>query len=171
MDFESLLPIVLGIIYLVSRFLKEKKKQQKQRPARPQSQQQGNQSLPQQSQAPKKKQFSFEEILKDFEKNLAGGELEEEKPLPVEEMEYEKAQPTQRTPDKKRSKYETFEGTSYETPEVLAQNRAEDDSFARNDNYRVKGEEEENEFISLLRQPDGAKKAIVLSEILNRKHF
>jgi len=52
----------------------------------------------------------------------------------------------------------------------LKKDRNEKTEFSRSENYTVK-EEEESEFIKILREPDGAKKAIVLSEIINRKYF
>lgn len=173
MDFESLLPIVIGIIYLINRVLKERKKQKQQRPAPPTGQRQTSQATPQKEAVPKKKPFTFDDILKEFEKNLAGEELVEEyeKPLPVEEIRHEKPRVVEVKQEKKPNIYQTYEGTSYETPEVLAEDRAEKEGFSRNENYAVKGQEEENEFIKLLREPGGPKNAIVLSEILNRKHF
>jgi len=172
MDFESLLPIAIGVIYLINRVLKERKKQKQKRSESPAGRQQTSQPTPQRGGAPKKKPFTFDDILKEFEKNLAGEEeFEQEKPLPVEEIRYNKPQPVSVKQEKKPNIYETFEGASYETPDVLAEDRSENEAFSRNENYKIMEEEEENEFIKLLREPDGPKKAIVLSEILNRKHF
>ncbi len=173
-NIENYFYIALAVIYIISRVIKASSKQkQQQRPApprQPQSVQTSGTSQPQQRTQPKKS-FSFEDILKEFEKNLAGEEYEEdERPLPVEEIRHEKPKPVKVEPANRPSIYETFEGTSYETPEVLEASRKEKEEFARSDNYTVH-EEEESEFIKMLRQPNGAKNAIVLSEIINRKYF
>jgi len=168
MDLENLLPIVLAAIYILSRFFKAKPKQGKsQKPVSPQK---ANNPVTMDKKPSKKKAFTFEDILKEFERNLAGEDMEEEKPLPVEDIEYEKPIPVTVEAENRPSKYESYEGTSYETPEFLKKDQSKIEVFSRNENYAVK-EEEESEFIKMLREPDGAKNAIVLSEIINRKYF
>jgi hypothetical protein len=168
MDLENLLPIVLAAIYILSRFFKAKPKQGKsQRPVTPQK---ANRPAAMDKKPSKKKAFTFEDILKEFEKNLAGEDIEEEKPLPVEDIEYERPKPVAVEAENHPSKYESYEGTSYETPEILKKDRNRKEEFSRSENYAVK-EEEESDFIKMLREPDGAKNAIVLSEIINRKYF
>jgi len=169
MDLESLLPIVLAVIYILSRFFKSKPNQKKtQRP--PVSTQQRQKPEVTDKRPPRKKPFTFEDILKEFEKNLSGDEFVEEKPKPIEELDYENQKSVTVEAESRPTKYESYEGTSYETPEVLKKDRNEKTEFSRSENYTVK-EEEESEFIKILREPDGAKKAIVLSEIINRKYF
>jgi len=164
MDLESLLPLLLAAIYIISRFLKSKPKQNA--PNRPIRQQQNDQP----DQAPtKKKAFSFEDILKEFEKNLAGEQYEEEKPLPVEGMHFDRPKPVPVVTEEKRSPYHSYEGMSLETKEYpVGPEKA--DEFERNEKYQMK-ETEVSDFVQMLRDPDGAKNAIVLSEIINRKYF
>jgi hypothetical protein len=46
----------------------------------------------------------------------------------------------------------------------------EEKDFERNEKYQMK-ETEVSDFVEMLRDPNGAKNAIVLSEIINRKYF
>ena len=168
MDLENLLPLVLAAIYILSRFFKAKPNQGKSK--KPISPQKTNRPVSVDNKPTKKKAFTFEDILKEFERNLSGEDMEEEKPLPVEDIEYEKPKPVTVEVEDRPSKYESYEGTSYETPEILKKDRSEKEEFSRSENYAVK-EEEESDFVKMLREPDGAKNAIVLSEIINRKYF
>jgi hypothetical protein len=163
MDLESLLPLLFAAIYIISRFLKSKRKQDA--PNRP---------APQQGQRPdtgptKKKAFSFEDILKEFEKNLAGEQIEEEKPLPVEPMHFDRPKPAPVVVEEKRSPYHSYEGMRYEdekSPVIVGKEK----DFERSEKYQLK-ETEVSDFVQILRDPNGAKNAIVLSEIINRKYF
>jgi hypothetical protein len=164
MDLENLLPLLFAAIYIISRFLKSKPKQNA--PNRPAQRQQGGQTA---ASPTRKKAFSFEDILKEFEKNLAGEQYEEEKPLPVEEMHFERSKPAPVVVEEKKSPYHSYEGMSYEDEEkpVLVEKEKE---FERNEKYQMK-ETELSDFVQMLRDPNGAKNAIVLSEIINRKYF
>jgi hypothetical protein len=117
----------------------------------------------------RKKAFSFEDILKEFEKNLAGEQIEDEKPLPVEQMHFDRPKPAPVVVEEKRSPYHSFEGMSYEDEQspVIVE---EEKDFERNEKYQMK-ETEVSDFVEMLRDPNGAKNAIVLSEIINRKYF
>jgi hypothetical protein len=44
------------------------------------------------------------------------------------------------------------------------------EDFERNQNYKLE-EVEESDFLRLLKAPNGARNAIVLGEIINRKYF
>jgi hypothetical protein len=168
-NLENYLYIALAVIYILSRVLKAKKQvpPQKQNPAQRQKQP----ARPIRQTQPRKA-FSFEDILKEFEKNLAGEQFEEEKPMPVEEIAYEK--PIQVKPPKPETKpyhspYESYEGTSYESPG----NRKEvikPEIFSRSEKYSLK-EDLASQYIKMLQNPEGFKNAIVLSEIINRKYF
>jgi hypothetical protein len=164
MDLESLLPLLFAAIYIISRFLKSKPKPGV--PNRPMPQQQGQQP---DTPPTRKKAFSFEDILKEFEKNLAGEQIEDEKPLPVEQMHFDRPKPAPVVVEEKRSPYHSFEGMSYEDEQspVIVE---EEKDFERNEKYQMK-ETEVSDFVEMLRDPNGAKNAIVLSEIINRKYF
>lgn len=166
MDLESLIPLLFAAIYIISRILKAKPKQDA--PGKPISPQQGRQPVATTSQAPQKKTFSFEDILKEFEKSLATDEYQEEKPLPVEEMRYEKPKKTVPVYQKPEpTVYETYEGLTYD---MLESTEEKTEQFARNEKYAIK-EQFVNDYIQMLRDPNGARNAIVLSEIINKKYF
>jgi len=165
MDLESLIPLIFVALYIIRMITKAKsKKETPNRTARPQQASSPNSS----SAPPQKKPFSFEDILKEFEKNLAGEEYVEEKPLPVEEIRYEKPKPKPapvREPEP--SIYQSYEGTTYES---LPSSMSKQDEYQRNEKYALQ-EKSMSEFAKLLRDPQGAKNAIILSEIINRKYF
>jgi hypothetical protein len=163
MDIESLIPLLFAAIYIISRIMKARqKKETPGRPVRPQ------QSAPNTSSSapPQRKTFSFEDILKEFEKNLAGEE-EEEKPLPVEETRYEKPKPAPVVKKPEPTIYQSYEGTTYES---LAGFGKEPKESGRNKNYALK-ENIISNYVKMLQDPEGAKNAIILSEIINRKYF
>lgn len=164
MDLENLLPLLFAALYIISRFLKSKPKQGA--PNRPTQQQQGQQSnIP----PTKKKAFSFEDILKEFEKNLAGEQMEEEKPLPVEEMHFDRPKPAPVVIEERKSPYRSYEGMGYEDADMPTKPEKKEE-FERSEKYQLK-ETELSDFVEMLRDPNGAKNAIVLSEIINRKYF
>jgi hypothetical protein len=166
MDLENLMPIILAIIYIASRFLKSKDK--KKKAPKPFVEGQTSPTDQQGGAAGNKRGFSFEDILKEFEKNLSGEEGEDEPAVP------EPAKPVRQQPFQPRkvsqpSPYKTYEGTVYES-RATADLDTEKEGFERNQNYKME-EVEESDFLRLLKAPNGARNAIVLSEIINRKYF
>ena len=172
MDFEDIwYYLVLGAIYLVSQFLKKKKPQN--RPAPPKPVQQPMSAQPQQSanptsQAKPKKTMSFEDILKEFEKNLSGEPEEQfEKPKPVEQHIFSKPEPAVVKEPTHESRYKSYENVDYKAEQ--SKDNVEDE-FSRNEKYKISAQKE-HPYIQMLRDPNGAKNAIVLSEIINKKYF
>lgn len=166
MDIESLIPLLFAAIYIISRILKAKPK--KDAPGSPARPQQGQQPVSNTSQPKQKKAFSFEDILKEFEKSLATDEYEEEKPLPVKEIRYEKpSKPVPVYKEPEPSIYHTYEGLTYD---MIKPSDEKTEEFDRNINYSIK-EQFVSDYIKMLREPDGARNAIVLSEIINKKYF
>ena len=167
-NFETYLYIIFAVIYIVSRIIKARGKQNQKRPIPPNQRQT---SAPQR-QAKPKKTFSFEDILKEFEKNLSGEEESDtayEKQMPVQEIRHEKPQAkpapaAPETPNKYQSYYDENMKSSAQD-DTFGEGRI----FSRNDNYKLE-EEEVHPMVALMRDPDGAKNAIVLSEIINRKY-
>lgn len=165
-NLENYFYILFAVIYIISRIIKARSKQKQSTP-----QQQGQrrvQPTGQQRQKPKKT-FSFEDILKEFEKNLAGEEEEAayEKPLPVKEIKHEKPAPTPvKSYVNKPNKYESYQGKSIKEEIELERNTA----FVRSENYSIT-DDVASEYVKMLQDPDGFKNAIVLSEIINRKYF
>jgi hypothetical protein len=166
MDIESLIPLLFAAIYIISRILKARPK--KDAPGLPSSPQQSRQPVSTTDQAPQKKTFSFEDILKEFEKSLTTDEFVEEKPLPVEEIRYEKPKKTVPVYQKPEpTVYKTYEGLTYE---MLESTGEKTEQSGRSEKYALK-EQFVNDYIKMLRDPDGARNAIVLSEIINKKYF
>jgi hypothetical protein len=166
MDLENLMPIILAIIYIASRFLKSKDK--KKKAPKPFVEGQASPNDQQGGATENKKGFSFEDILKEFEKNLSGEEGEDEPAVP------EPAKPVRQQQFQSRkvsrpSPYKTYEGTVYES-RATGDTDAGKEDFERNQNYKLE-EVEESDFLRLLKAPNGARNAIVLGEIINRKYF
>lgn len=179
-NFETYLYLALAVIYIISRILKARKQsppqqqqrapQQQQRAPQHQRPQQRTQMTETKKQPKPRKAFSFDDILREFEKNLAGEDFEEEKALPVEEINYEKETHYPTTePEKALNPYESFEGTTYESPKI-AERKEQSEVFSRSEKYNIK-EDIVNNYKEMLQDPEGFKNAIVLSEIINRKYF
>ena len=168
-NIETLLYIAIGVVYLISRVLKARKKAAPPRPRQtPQAPQVPTQGSPQQTQP--KKTFSFEDILKEFEQSLSG-EDEYEEPEPVREVREEIPRPVAAQPqERKPSRYEAYEGTAVSSKESEESLEGRQGEFSRNEKYSIK-EDVVNDYVKMLQDPDGFKNAIVLSEIINRKYF
>ena len=166
-NLENYLYILFAVIYIISRIVKARNKQNK--PATPQQSQRRAQPAGEAQHKPKKS-FSFEDILKEFEKNLAGEdeEVAHEKPLPVKEIKHEKPAPV-RSYENEPNKYESYQGMGFKSiKEEIEQERIS--SFTRSENYSIK-DDVASEYVKMLQDPEGFKNAIVLSEIINRKYF
>lgn len=190
-NLENYLYLVFAVIYIISRILKAKPKNAEPAP-RPSRQpaepvfETNTDSAP----APRKT-MSFEDILKEFEKNISG--IPEEKPEPVMESRRQITFSEKEKPEVEE--YETYEGTGYENTTYNRpaheyekyQTIAYEDTnfqhetsydldlekrleFLRNEKYTIQNNRA-SELIRMLREPGGAKNAIVLGEIINRKYF
>jgi len=188
---ENYLYLVFALIYIISRILKAKSK-----PAERPSQPTKNPNRPvfetvNKPQPTPKKTMSFEDILKEFEKNISG--MPEETPVPVPEPRKQITFNEKINPPNEA--YETYEGVDYEDVnydrpsyeseryETKAYENADFKyessydlsldkriEFLRSENYAIQSDLR-SEFIRMLREPNGAKNAIVLGEIINRKYF
>lgn len=168
-NLENYLYVLFAVIYIVSRIIKARSKKNKEQ--QPQSQGQASRAPHPQNQPKPKKAFSFEDILKEFEKNLAGEE-EHEKPLPVEEIRYEQPAPVPVKQVKESPKpYDAYQGAPYRSiKEEIEIDKEKDSSFVRSENYSIKSSVA-SEYVKMLQDPQGFKNAIVMSEIINRKYF
>lgn len=138
---------------------------------------------------PKKKPVSFEELLKEIRQGQEQREREINQPTPSrtpEQMRGEKGgrpleQPKQKAPKpaKKTNKYQTYEGvveerTAPERVKLADQERLSSHiSGIKSTILQEKEQVEvhENRYKQLLLNPKTAKDAIILSEVLARKHF
>ena len=175
-NLENYLYLLFAVIYIISRIIKARNKQSDTKSKQPQKARPiGQQPASAQTQNPPKpkKSFTFEDILKEFEKNLAGPEEEEfghEKPLPVKEIQHEKPTPVKVNQQKTTpNPYEAYQGAKGKSmlDEVEEDHKS---SFARSEKYSIR-ENIVNEYVEMLQDPEGFKNAVVLSEIINRKYF
>lgn len=164
-NLETYLYVFFAVVYIISRVIKARAKQNAaQKPAaKPQ-----NQMQPQTANKPQqpKKGFSFDDILKEFEKNLRGGEYAEEEAIPVKELKYEEPVPV--AVKAKEEAPNPFH--DYKNVNLRSFEKAQDPIFVRNENFKIK-ENIANEYVKMLRDPNGFRNAVVLSEIINRKYF
>jgi hypothetical protein len=190
-DFQFWLYVIIGVIYLISQVRKKSKAGQELPPERPQPRQktkpQTSWKSEEVSSAPSPKPITFEELLKEITAS-------KEKPV-AETQSYEEYQPEYEDYDdrvedeikdieeeavtnpQKNSIYQQFEEAKYKD---YTKDTLEESLKLANVNMkygRFKEFESSKEvnlleaYASDLRNPEGLKKAFVLSEIFNRKEF
>lgn len=166
-NLDLYLYILIGIIYLVSRALKGQKKPVPQRPKRPApgTPVSGDTTAPEP--APHRP-FSFEDLLREFERQMIPPEPEEKPAKPVEVVPAEE----QHYPAAPSAEYTSYEGQSLEQ-EAYPMYYQESDfqNIAAQVERDVPQKRKKRNFGRLLRHPSGVRDAVVLSEILQRKHF
>lgn len=178
-DFQTILYIIVGIIYFLSRALKKKKP-----PVKPsQPAQDFDDDTPQTSPP---KPLTFEELLREF---TEGKQPEEEEPEPIPTP---APAPVQRSKSPMTSRYEEDDDEILEPAKrrfsdedskriyeesVRAVENMKEEQFSDTQYHfkRTEDTQEEessigSEIADMLRDGDGARKAIILSEILNRKY-
>jgi HEPN domain-containing protein len=156
MDFENFFYVILAVIYILSRVLKAKKKA----PQETYDETEGE---------PPKKTVTFEDLLKEFT-----GAEEEEIPEPVVEPAPEvrpKRYEPKYTDEESRS---IFEKSIKAAEEVGSSDKPKESKQLIFKEFEPYQQEEPEvlaeEIADMLRSEDGSKKAIILSEILNRKY-
>lgn len=122
----------------------------------------------------KKRPFSFEDLLSEFEESFAERtktEPEVEPPV-VEETASGRIpeSPSADTRPAADSGYFTYEGMSYDDVTPQTPLVAPVSSFTRDARYKI-DRGRKHPIVKKLQQSGGLKDAILLSEILNRKHF
>ncbi len=153
-DIQIVLYIIFVLFAIVSRALKKKK----QAPLKKVRQRQE----PQEDQG-SEKQLTFEELLREF--------TEEKQPEPKVETVKEEQYFDTRDDDEIKRVYEE----SIRASEAYQSKEHSDDrhtgNFQHFEHYSEEDlEEEESEIAKLLRDPESARNAIVLSEVLNKKY-
>lgn len=155
---------------MISRIIKARSKQkQQQKPVSSQQQQ----ARPQHTREtppppPRKKAFSFDDILKEFEKNLAGEEFQEEKV--VEEIRHEKPAPiaVPAAIEEKPNPFQNYKGNTAKSASEEIKRTIP--VFKRSEKFAIK-KQVVHPYVKMMRDPDGFKNAVVLSEIINTKYF
>lgn len=158
MDKELLFYIIFVVIALLTRVFKKKGETPPAQAKKPKSNNSG------------KPPISFEDLLKEFEQG--GSSSRKQQPEPVEEYEFAQEYPDD---DEIQQVYESSvrDAERMKTIDELVdlEDNRHSGSFRHFVGYAEhEKEEEENEFMEMLRDADGAKKAIVMSEIINRKY-
>ena len=161
-DFQVLIYIIFIAIAILSRFLKARKKRNQ-----PQEYEETPNAVPEKS-----KPTSFEDLLKEFTSTTEEEEVPsqnrrtQEEPTPVREYEFKSNIPDDTEVD------EIYEDSKPKKQVSNIEKEAKRpifEHFAEYDNEE--GENEmANEIKEMLSKPSSAAKAVVLSEILNRKN-
>ena len=166
-NLETYLYVFFAVIYIISRIIKARSKQNQQQKPVPAPQQQ-RQARPVHTTSRPKKAFSFDDILKEFEKNISGERPVEEEDFPVKEIKHEKPAPVEIKTSKKQPKpYQRYQHKTYKDGKEIVRKKL---VFERNENLALK-EDVVSEYVKMLQDPEDFKNAIVLSEIINRKYF
>lgn len=120
------------------------------------------------------KRPSFEDLLKEFtQEPTASKEEKEEEVIELPDVEIQASKPASITTAP--SPYAKYQQVDYETPKTESQT-----PFYKSNKRMVKIEKTQDvkrsnqrasEIAELLRNPDGLKKAVILSEILKTKYF
>lgn len=185
MDEKIIFYIILGIVYFIFNALKKKKPENEPGPDRPQSRPQTNKPQP----------VSFEDLLRE----ITEGKQQEKAPeLPANQQKTTSRQPIPRSQpayvdydddleeEEKSLEKMNFDdersNKAYEDAKKMAFNRPSleetitldqvNTTFGRFKEFEKK---QDNgllaEYAKDLRDPKGFKKALILSEVLNRRHF
>ncbi len=115
----------------------------------------------------RRKKFSFDDLLKEFENGFEQERQPEQAVDLPPEVSEEYVPPV-------------YEGLEHYTPELTSsfdeekndpviEGLTSTDGGERSEKYKIH-KEKENPFAKIFHEPDGARKAIILSEILNRKY-
>ena len=162
MDFENFFYVILAVIYFLSRVLKGRKNVPKES--------QPDEEAPASS---GKKPVTFEDLLKEFGVDQEEEPKEAEEPQAIEEeaTTKEETRPTYSDDESKA----IFEKSIKEAEKASRKSTAIGErklTFKEFEPYQE--EDDSNEFATeikeLLQESEGGKKAVVLSEILNRKY-
>jgi hypothetical protein len=166
--FEILVYVIITIIWIVVQNSRRKKLKQQQE-AKKAYREQAEQNGPRRDQPSSRS--VIDEILEEIRQERETEDVETYSPPPV-----------QSSPEPVIRGESTLEEKTAEYDKMLAdiERRKRNQDSSRFDAYKTKEdkwatkdeEEEENEYASLIfEDPDSPRKAIILSEILNRRHF
>jgi hypothetical protein len=185
MDEKIIFYIVLGIVYFIFNALKKKKPENEPGPDRPQSRPQTNKPQP----------VSFEDLLREItegkqpekfpESPVNQQRTEYRQPLPKPQpayIDYDDDLEEEEKSLEKMSFDDDRSNKAYEDAKKMAFNRPSLEETMKLDQVNTtfgrfkEFEKKQNsgvlyEYVKDLRDPKGFKKALILSEVLNRKHF
>ncbi len=186
-NLDTYLYVFFAVAYIISRIIKARSKQNQQQKPAANTQQHMQPQTAQPSSKPKSG-FSFDHILRDFEKNLAGEDpshddqkeaspvVQEEASPVVQEIKHENpASIAVKTIEERTKTIEERANQIQEYRDAKVKSRVKigervEQVFVRNEKFVIK-EKIASEYVKMLKDPEGFRKAIVLSEIINRKYF
>ncbi len=184
MDEKIIFYIILGIIYFIYNAVKKKKPDNEPGPDRPQSRPQTNKPQP----------VSFEDLLREitegkepqkFPESPVNQKTEYRQPLPKPKpayVDYDDDLEDEEKSLEKTSFDDDRSNKAYEEAKKMAFNRPSLEETLKLDQvnttfgrFKVFEKKEDSgvlfEYVKDLRDPKGFKKALILSEVLNRRHF
>ncbi|MEQ8245241.1 hypothetical protein [Fulvivirga sp.] len=161
-DIQIVVYIILILFGIVSKVLKKKKEVPNKTATPATGQRKTNQSS---GQGQKKAPMSFEDLLKEFtEEPQSAPRPREPEVVDYEEFDYKDETEIQRI-------FEESVAASKKYDEASHRDDRHTGNFTHFEGYSEEDtEEEESEYAKLLQDDESAKKAIILSEILNRKY-
>ncbi len=191
-DFDTWFYVIAFVFYIVAQIMRgyKKAKNAKPQPQKPRQPETMRERVPgptptatKPQPAPKKrsKRFSFDDLLKEFEESFEGKPYPEPeskpvpKPQPGKNVVIETGFKGYSDTEFEESDYDDRAkvlqpvGKAEKRPPAEKQDPGSRD-FTRSEGYKIE-EKIENPYARMLKEPEGLKKAIVLSEILNRKYF
>lgn len=168
-NLDLYLYILIGIIYLVSRVLKAQKKV-----APPGTPRRMLESTEPTAEAPASKPFSFEDLLKEFERHINPQEQPSDHPEQEEAYSEAVVQPkvTEYESYPGASDYKTYEAKSLEGeayPMYYQESELAGISMLAERHHQTR--RKKRNFGKLLRSPGSLRDAVVLSEVLGKKDF
>jgi hypothetical protein len=155
-DIQLILYIAFVLFAIISRVLKSRKKENAKQSGQPQQQA-----------APERK-ISFEDLLKEFTQEPKEEEYQPESvPEPVERFErsYQEDEAAEKVYQESIAATKKYEQLAKETDDRHTGQFTHFKNYAEEDT-----EEEVSEYADLFHDHDSAKKAIILSAIINRKY-
>ena len=164
MEFENFFYVILAVIYILSRVLRNRKKVAQDETLMDKQPKQG------------KKRVTFEDLLKEFGVDQKDKEIKEVEREVVQEVEEIEEPPREYKSLHSDEEAKSIFEKSIKEAELISEKEASADkkalAFEEFKPYQQK--DESNEFAieirELLQTPYGGKKAVILAEILNRKY-
>lgn len=177
-DFDTWFYVIAFVFYIVAQIVRGyKKSKSKNAPAkqpRQTPQQQRKVAMPVEGQMQpmskkRRKKFSFDDLLKEFEQSFE----EKKPPVASHNIPEQKIVDKYAVPVSTERKLDEYGYPIYETENkhnAVVENEKQELVFSRDAKFKIE-EKVENPYARILKEPDGLKKAVVLSEILNKKYF
>ncbi|HYG18383.1 MAG TPA: hypothetical protein VD816_05610 [Ohtaekwangia sp.] len=176
MDEKFWIYIIIGVIYLISRVLKKSGGQTgeapKQDPAKPVRRYETPEQ--QRPSAPTAKPMTFEELLREISAGKTPQQQEVvdyDDNIPEEAQDLEEVEYDYRKKDRIYDVYDEGKRQAFARPSLEETMRVEDTvmKYGKFKEFEIAERKVMSGYLTALKDPDGLKKAVVMSEILKRK--